>query len=321
MSSTHKAQESDRLTTSDEPEVTFHKFAELPNELKDIIWSLALTPQLVKFQYTDSVIWRWDMAAVANELTKSSPNDAIFSVCRASRDVAMREYLKYTLTTAARAEPPHSEQDSSWPPVSFFSRPVFDTFYVPRVHEFIELVTHTNIVVESYQGSPKGLECIRSLALGGMVEKAWYLHSTTRATPITREGRAEIHLDQFMDGGSVRFWREMAKFPNLEELIIVVPPTDVLNRAAENIDLKYFAENFEIVICSDPTECNKRVEEFQKEVDRNLAATIRVLIERRDDPRVETFPLLHHQRFSEWWRRPTATFMSESEFDARFNQS
>lgn len=107
----------------------------------------------------------------ANELTKTSSDDAIFFVCKASRDVAIKEYLRYTLTTMTRADPPYSQQDTCWPPVPFYFRPTLDTLYAPRVYEFIKLFSHTNMVKEGYDSPLKGLECILSLALGGIVEE------------------------------------------------------------------------------------------------------------------------------------------------------
>lgn len=300
-----------------EPPITFHKFTELPNELKDIIWRFALTPQLVRFQFEDSVTVQRDMWAVANELIKTNPNDAILSVCRASRDIAMKEYLRYTLTTMTGAHPPHSYEATCYPPVPFFFRPWLDTIYVPRVHEFVELVAHTNIIEDGYEDPPKALESIRSLALGGVVEKAWYLH---RTAPLTLTGRGDIHLDPFMDGGSQKFWHQMSKFPSLEELIIVVAPIYYLTREAESIDMKYFEEIFEIVICSDPIECGERVKDFQQEVEKNLARGLRVMIKRLGDPNDPLFRHLKHQSFSDWWRNPKVTMMTESEFRARFNR-
>lgn len=79
--------------------------------------------------------------------------------------------------------------------------------------------------------------------------------------PYNARRKGEVLLDNFMDIGSVIFWLEMTKFPELEELLIVVPPTDYLMKAVENKDFNY--ENFEYVIYSSPVECDERVRDFR----------------------------------------------------------
>ncbi|CZR65422.1 uncharacterized protein PAC_15322 [Phialocephala subalpina] len=249
MSLTNEAQASERLITRHVPDVTFHKFAELPNELKDIIWNFALAPQIVTFEWTISPtifspIRNWHGSSI---FVKRSRNDVILSVCHASRTVALKEYYTYNLISMSKYSPKAGATPQ--PPFPFLFQPLQDTWYIPQAYEIREFTFNVNVVE-------------------GVLETASYHHHSGTA-PYTPAARRDIRLDQDANWGMACLRVDLATFPNLDELIIVVPSTQHLAMAVEK--KQKLPGQFEAIICPDPVQFAERVEEFKGELEKSIS--------------------------------------------------
>ncbi|KUJ19696.1 uncharacterized protein LY89DRAFT_666558 [Mollisia scopiformis] len=293
-----------------QPLESFHQFPKLPNELRDIIWNYALTPQLVKLREVFVDIPRAaETVHKAVTFIKTSKNHALLCTCQASHAVAPKKYGQYKMTTLEPRRPSKEEIQAAQELAStIYFAPLVDTMYLPRFHDIFNLVSAVDITEKNFEGPPQSLSQIRSLALGGRNPSPLKHNNST--TPFDC---SEANFDDDDSVRGVMLAKELFDLQNLEEVIIVTPPANGL-ASPRNDDSLDFTGGAII----DPKVYNKCIKWMQVELQKELNKKFK---------HEQHCEICNHHNSSRnlpirsaWWKDPKVTPMSREEFRARFGQ-
>jgi hypothetical protein len=81
------------ITNMQSPSLTFPSFPKLPSELRQMVWSYALLPRVVKFRFRHPPRHRTANEVAETRVFLEATPVAVLQVCREAREVALKSYV------------------------------------------------------------------------------------------------------------------------------------------------------------------------------------------------------------------------------------
>lgn len=295
----------------------FHLFPKLPTELKDMIFKHALFPQLIKVDMEPGMVWsNADEHCSRTVMPTSANGRPLLSACRHSRAIALEHYGDDYVFVNRCAELDISTARMS-PPTRF--RPQSDTLYFADMMPFCHLGWDGAFGLASRGISSiarqvcqyGGLNDIRSVVIGGLMERAFLRDDVIFMTPRECSGASNI-ADQ------------LASLPNLEEVIVVSPTIQQLCDRASKIknewDLGIVLSEDVLKTLNNVTRVKERLQRAMNLMGCMLHDTERHWPERPAGPQFRLSKTYGRPiAVSDWWKNPIVTWLTESELKARFD--
>ncbi|KAH9219168.1 hypothetical protein DL95DRAFT_486340 [Leptodontidium sp. 2 PMI_412] len=298
----------------------FHKFPELPNELKAHVWDFAVlgassVPQLTSFSLHDKPSGppRFGDDIVSGRAVDISPVVSL----RTQLLSDLRE-ASYTSRKAVEKAPAEihiwkHDRPGCWPAVPVMFNPSIDAIFLAGYLELLQFKYHDKLHPQPDAPSTERLAGIKILALGGILENAYIERKHIgNSPPCARQAICKYGYE-----ATYKLAMHLMAFKGLETLIIISPETVRLSDDLPEPGPSTGSYLHKVLDCDAPETSRRRLNLWVQLFIRDIKDSVDQFIDWEKND-TEFGQKATPAPYSKWWADPRIVFMTEAELRARF---